>query len=88
MISLILFGLLALLLLLAVPIAISLGIASTVALIVSGKVSGSYVPQGLVTSIDSFPLMAVPFFILAGDLMGQGGLSQRLINGGRMVFGR
>lgn len=88
MISLILFGLLAPLLLLAVPIAISLGIASTVALIVSGKVSGSYVPQGLVTSIDSFPLMAVPFFILAGDLMGQGGLSQRLINVGRMVFGR
>ena len=88
MISLILFGLLAVLLLLSVPIAISLGIASTVALIVSGKVSGSYVPQGLVTSIDSFPLMAVPFFILAGDLMGQGGLSQRLINVGRMVFGR
>jgi C4-dicarboxylate transporter DctM subunit len=88
MISLILFGLLALLLLLSVPIAISLGIASTIALIVSGKVSGSYVPQGLVTSIDSFPLMAVPFFILAGDLMGQGGLSQRLINVGRMFFGR
>lgn len=88
MISLILFGLLALLLLLSVPIAISLGIASTIALLVSGKVSGSYVPQGLVTSIDSFPLMAVPFFILAGDLMGQGGLSQRLINVGRMFFGR
>jgi len=88
MISLILFGLLAVLLLISVPIAISLGIASTVALIVSGKVSASYVPQGLVTSIDSFPLMAVPFFILAGDLMGQGGLSQRLINVGRMFFGR
>jgi len=88
MISLILFGLLAGLLLLSVPVAISLAIASTVALIVSGTVSGSYVPQGLVTSIDSFPLMAVPFFILAGDLMGRGGLSQRLINVGRMFFGR
>ncbi|MCX2696480.1 TRAP transporter large permease [Ochrobactrum chromiisoli] len=88
MITLILFGLLAVLLLFSVPIAISLGVASTLALIVSGKVSGSYVPQGLVTSIDSFPLMAVPFFILAGDLMGQGGLSQRLINVGRMLFGR
>lgn len=88
MISLILFGLLAILLLLSVPIAISLGIASTVALLVSGKVSGSYVPQGLVTSIDSFPLMAVPFFILAGDLMGQGGLSKRLVAVGQMFFGR
>lgn len=88
MISLILFGLLAILLLVSVPIAVALGIASTVALLVSGKVSGSYVPQGLVTSIDSFPLMAVPFFILAGDLMGKGGLSQRLINVGRMFFGR
>ncbi|MFE3836354.1 TRAP transporter large permease [Pseudogemmobacter sonorensis] len=88
MISLILFGLLILLLLISVPIAISLGIASTVALLVSGKVSSSYVPQGLVTSIDSFPLMAVPFFILAGDLMGQGGLSKRLVDVGRMFFGR
>ncbi|MFA5538006.1 MAG: TRAP transporter large permease [Gemmobacter sp.] len=88
MITAVLFGLLALLLLLSVPIAISLGIASTVALLLSGKVSGSYVPQGLVTSIDSFPLMAVPFFILAGDLMGKGGLSTRLINVGRMIFGR
>ncbi len=88
MITLILFGLLAALLLLSVPIAISLGIASTVALLVSGKVSGSYIPQGLVTSIDSFPLMAVPFFILAGDLMGKGGLSQRLVDVGKMFFGR
>jgi len=88
MISLILFGLLAVLLLFSVPIAVSLGIASTIALLVSGKVSASYVPQGLVTSIDSFPLMAVPFFILAGDLMGQGGLSHRLIKVGRMLFGR
>tara|TARA_R110002033_G_scaffold146812_2_gene184249 strand:- start:25219 stop:26502 length:1284 start_codon:yes stop_codon:yes gene_type:complete len=88
MISLILFGLLAVLLFISVPIAVSLGVASTVALLVSGKVSGSYVPQVLVTSIDSFPLMAVPFFILAGDLMGQGGLSQRLINVARLLFGR
>lgn len=88
MISLILFGLLALLLFISVPIAVALGIASTVALLVSGKVSASYVPQGLVTSIDSFPLMAVPFFILAGDLMGHGGLSKRLVNVGRMFFGR
>lgn len=88
MISLILFGLFVVLLGLSVPIAISLGLASTAALIVSGKVGTNFIPQGLVTAIDSFPLMAVPFFILAGDLMGHGGLSQRLLNVGRIFFGR
>lgn len=88
MISLLLFGSFLVLLILSVPIAISLGLASAVALLYSGKVSSSYIAQGLVTSIDSFPLMAVPFFILAGDLMGQGGLSRRLLNVGNVLFGR
>lgn len=84
----ILFGLFILLMMISVPIAISLGLASTAALLYSGKVSSSYVAQGLVTSIDSFPLMAVPFFILAGNLMSQGGLSERLLAVGKMLFGR
>lgn len=88
MTSLILFGLFGLFLLLSVPIAIALGLASSAALLVSGKVSSSYVAQGLVTSIDSFPLMAVPFFILAGNLMSQGGLSERLLAVGNILFGR
>ncbi len=88
MISLILFGGFAALLIISVPIAIALGMASTIALLYSGKVSSSYIAQGLVTSIDSFPLMAVPFFILAGDLMGQGGLSRRLLEVGNTIFGR
>jgi C4-dicarboxylate transporter DctM subunit len=88
MISLLLFGLFIVLLVTSVPVAISLGLASTAALIYSGKVSSSYIAQGLVTSIDSFPLMAVPFFILAGDLMGHGGLSKRLLNVGNVFFGR
>lgn len=88
MISALLFGVFAILLVLGVPIAISLGVASSVVLFTSGKVSSSFIPQGLVTSIDSFPLMAVPFFILAGDLMSQGGLSSRLLNVGKVLFGR
>ncbi|MDI1243807.1 MAG: TRAP transporter large permease [Rhodoferax sp.] len=88
MISLLLFGLFIALLVTSVPVAISLGLASTAALIYSGKVSSSFIAQGLVTSIDSFPLMAVPFFILAGDLMGHGGLSKRLLNVGNVFFGR
>lgn len=88
MVSLILFGCLLILLVLSVPVAIALGLASTIALLYSGKVNSSFIAQGLVTSIDSFPLMAVPFFILAGDLMGHGGLSKRLLHVGEVFFGR
>lgn len=88
MVSLILFGCFVLFLVASVPVAISLGLASAFALIYSGKVSSSYIAQGLVTSIDSFPLMAVPFFILAGDLMGAGGLSRRLLAVANVFFGR
>ncbi|NYT66279.1 TRAP transporter large permease [Alcaligenaceae bacterium] len=88
MVSLILFGCFIGFVILSVPVAISLGLASSFALIYSGKVSSSYIAQGLVTSIDSFPLMAVPFFILAGELMGQGGLSRRLLAVANVFFGR
>ncbi|NYT24556.1 TRAP transporter large permease [Alcaligenaceae bacterium] len=88
MVSLLLFGCFLALLVASVPIAISLGLASAVALLYSGKVSSTYIAQGLVTSIDSFPLMAVPFFILAGDLMGVGGLSRRLLAVANVFFGR
>lgn len=88
MISLLLFGSFIALLIVSVPVAIALGLASSVALLYSGKVSSSYIAQGLVTAIDSFPLMAVPFFILAGDLMGAGGLSRRLLAVANVLFGR
>lgn len=88
MVSLLLFGCFLLFLVASVPIAISLGLASALALLYSGKVSSTYIAQGLVTSIDSFPLMAVPFFILAGDLMGVGGLSRRLLAVANVFFGR
>lgn len=88
MVSLLLFGSFLVLLVASVPIAISLGLAASIALLFSGKVSSTYIAQGLVTSIDSFPLMAVPFFILAGDLMGEGGLSRRLLNVANVFFGR
>ncbi len=88
MVSLLLFGCFLAFLVASVPIAISLGLASALALLYSGKVSSTYIAQGLVTSIDSFPLMAVPFFILAGDLMGVGGLSRRLLNVANVFFGR
>ena len=75
----VLFTVLAVCLLLRVPIGISLGIATLSAIIDSGVVSSRYLAQSMTTSLDSFPLMAVPFFILAGEIMGTGGISKRLL---------
>lgn len=74
-----LFTVLVVCLLLRVPIGISLGIATLSAILDSGIVSSRYLAQSMTTSLDSFPLMAVPFFILAGEIMGTGGISKRLL---------
>lgn len=63
-----------------VPIAIALGLSAVLTLMYGGDVSLLLVAQRIFTSIDSFSLMAIPFFILAGKLMETGGISQRLVN--------
>ena len=76
----ILFATFALLVIASVPIAISLGMATLLTIISTGTLSVDFLVSTLITSVDSFPIMAVPFFILAGDIMGSGGISQRLVN--------
>ncbi len=63
-----------------VPIAFSMGLASIFGLLMQGKIPLVIVPQKIFTGSDSFPLLAVPFFILAGALMDTGGISLRLVN--------
>ena len=76
----ILFGVLAIMLIIGMPIAVSLGIAVVAVMLFTGSANlYPVVPQRMFTSIDNFTLMAVPFFILAGNLMGEGGISKRLI---------
>ncbi|WP_100399870.1 TRAP transporter large permease [Bacillus sp. FJAT-44742] len=87
MTTLVLFGSFAFFLLLSVPIGIALGLASLIAIIYSGTLPVEFLVQGLITSIDSFPLMAVPFFILAGEIMGKGGVSERLFNVANSLVG-
>ncbi len=74
------FVMLALLLALGIPIAISLGIASTISLFIFTDIPMMTISQKLFTSLESFPLMAVPFFVLAGNIFNTGGVAQRLIN--------
>lgn len=71
-------GLLALLAL-SVPIAVTLGLSSTIALHVSGTPL-VMMAQSVYESLDSFGLMAIPFFVLAGTLMQGGGIAQRLVD--------
>ena len=68
------------LLILGFPIFIILLVTSAVILLFFMQVPLTAVHQVMFGSVDKFALMAVPFFIFAGELMGMGGISQRIIN--------
>ncbi|WP_399628531.1 TRAP transporter large permease [Sporosarcina sp. SG10008] len=67
------------LLLLSVPVGFALIISSVLTILLTEiDLPFNLITQVLLTANDSFPLMAIPFFILAGDIMGKGGISTRL----------
>lgn len=76
----VLFGYFAIFIIIGLPIAFSLGLASLLTIIVSQALPIDYTAQIAFVSIDSFPIMAIPFFIAAGVYMGAGGLSERLLS--------
>jgi len=86
--AILLFVLLMVLFLINVPIAVGLGLASALVFFIDGDVSLIVIMQRMFNSVDSFPLMAIPFFILAGKLMESGGISRRLIHLANVIFGR
>jgi C4-dicarboxylate transporter DctM subunit len=63
-----------------VPIGFALAVAAAVCVLVSGSMPPIMVPQRMVAGADSFPLMAIPFFMLAGTIMETGGVSRRIVN--------
>ncbi|MFC1982591.1 TRAP transporter large permease [Chloroflexota bacterium] len=73
--------------LLRAPVAIGFAAASTFYLI-AYKLGFSFAASAIFHNLDSFPLMAIPFFILAGTLMGAGGISVRLVNFVHSLAGR
>lgn len=85
-ISLILLGGFTVFFLMGVPIAISLGIATVLTLYYLDIPTMELV-QGALIASDSFPFLAVPFFIMAGSLMDTGGLSKRLIGVASALMG-
>ncbi|MBQ4419371.1 MAG: TRAP transporter large permease, partial [Synergistaceae bacterium] len=70
-----------------VPIAASLGVAAAVTIVMYMNSSLVVTAQTMFQGINSFPLMAIPFFILAGNLMGEGGISRRLVDFVQLFFG-
>jgi len=73
-------------LVIGVPIAFSLGTASLVYLLLKG-VSVGLVAQRMFTGLDSFPFMAIPFFIMAGELMNSSGITRKLVNLSTVLVG-
>jgi len=84
----ILFGVFAALLLIGMPIAFAIGIASAVAAINIFVIDNVTIVQRMLIGINSFPLLAVIFFVFTGVLMARGGVALRLVRLSEVVVGR
>lgn len=87
---LVLFGIFFLLMFLSVPVSFSIGIATVATILISMPFDNTMfvTAQKMITALDSFALLALPFFILAGNIMNRGGIAMRLINFALVLAGR
>ncbi len=70
----------AILLILGLPIFVVLTLTSTAAIVFVAHVPLDAIQTNMFGSLDNFPLLAVPFFVLAGEIMGRGGIANRVVN--------
>jgi len=82
-----LFGSLIVFIFLGVPIGIAIGLATLFNLTFISDLNPIIITQNAFAGIDSFPLLAIPFFILAGTVMQTGGIARRLLNLGSALIG-
>jgi tripartite ATP-independent transporter DctM subunit len=61
------------------PVAFALLLSSMALMLHLGTFSADILAQGLINGVDSFPLLAIPFFLVAGEVMSKGGLSERIV---------
>lgn len=80
----------AVLLFAGVPISFAIGTAAVAALMMSldPSAASTVIAQRMATGLDSFALLAIPFFILSGQLMNRGGIARRLIDLAKVIVGR
>lgn len=62
------------------PVAFAIGVSSLVYMLVDGRIPLISIPQRMLNGADNFPLLAIPFFMLAGSLMDTGGVTRRLVD--------
>jgi tripartite ATP-independent transporter DctM subunit len=88
--ALVLGAIFAVLLLAGVPISFAIGTSAIAALLMSldPAAAATVIAQRMATGLDSFALLAIPFFILAGQLMNRGGIARRLIDLAKVIVGR
>jgi len=72
---------------LSVPIGYAIGIATLITLISFSNIPITMIAQNAVAGVDSFPLLAIPFFMLAGNLMSSGGIAKRLVDFFESIIG-
>ena len=75
-------------LLLNIPICLVMVLSAIVLMLHSGFFDWMTIPQAMADGVNNYPLMAIPFFIFAGEIMAQGGLSKRVILLAQMLIGR
>lgn len=88
MVSAVLFISLVVFLVISLPIGVSIGMAALSTIGLCAPISNETFVQSMMQGLNSFPLMAVPLFTFAGEVMGKGGISARLINAAKVVSGR
>lgn len=82
-----LFGALVVLILLGFPVLLAIGITALGGITLSENLTPALLPQKIFAMLDSFSLLALPYFILAGELMARGGLSKKLVQFAETVVG-
>jgi C4-dicarboxylate transporter DctM subunit len=84
----ILFFLLLFFISISVPIGIALGLATLITMVLTSNISVMMITQTTFSALNSFPLMAIPFFIMAGNLMSYGGISRRIVELANAMIGK
>ena len=82
------FGSLALFLALGIPISLVLALCAIVMMYVSGMWDVMTIPNIMLDGANNYPLMAIPFFVFAGEIMAAGGLSKRVVQLAQLIIGR
>ncbi|MBA7710207.1 hypothetical protein ES703_119143 [subsurface metagenome] len=74
-------------LLLGAPVLLAIGVVALLGILITPDLVPAMFPQKMFTMLDSFSLLAMPYFILAGELMARGGLSRKMVQFGETVVG-